>query len=91
MAKRDLKAEETAYRNGAGYKFFTARKTSVVLGIICILAGLLPMIDYWGPRSTTTETILGFPNGGNYFMIRTENSFFPIDARCSTRPSTCIT
>lgn len=75
------KDEEPAYKQSKSYKFLTAKSTSRIFAAICLLAGLLPMIDYWGPRTTVHETVLGTPNAGNYFLIRTNSMHFVIDPK----------
>lgn len=64
-----------------GYKLFVSKKLSIILGILFLLTGILGCVDYFGPKTTSHETILGFPGAANVFLIRTEQSYFVIDER----------
>lgn len=82
VAKRIVqKPVEPDFRDGKGYKFMVSKKLSRILGTLCVLIGLFAVVDYWGPKTTSHEKIFCFPNGGNYFLIRTNLSHFPTDPR----------
>ncbi len=74
----EKRAEEATYRNSKGYKFFVSKGLSRVIGALCIIVGLFAVIDYWGPRTLSHEKIQGYPNAGNYKLIRTDKSYFAI-------------
>jgi hypothetical protein len=80
-APRIAKTQEVELKETKGYQVLTSRKASLILGLICTLVGLFGVIEYWGPKTVFREQIVCYPNGGNYFLIRTNQSFFAIDAR----------
>ncbi len=69
------------YTESKSYQTFVSKKLSVILGIIFVLNGAFACVDYYGPREISHEKILGFPGASNYFLIRTDKSYFVIDPR----------
>lgn len=63
------------------YKLFVSKKLSRILGTLLLLIGVFGCVDYFGPKTTSHETILGFPSAANIHLIRTDNSYFVIDPR----------
>lgn len=75
------KKQEQDFTEHKSFKFFMSKKFSFILGLLFLITGLFACIDYFGPKKTSREIILGFPNAGNIPLIRTTQSYFVIDIR----------
>lgn len=73
------KPVEPDFTEHKSYKLFVSKKLSWVLGTLFLLTGLFGCVDYFGPKTTSHETVLGFPSAANVHLIRTDKSYFVID------------